>query len=235
VIISNSSRYVFVHIHKTAGEAVTAALLSGCRRNDIVCGPVHRGRDTDKAFGTDYGGLHKHSHALEIREVMGGVLWHDYFTFSFVRNPYYRILSLYTYIEMMVQGQGVRRYVPPSLRKNRLWRWPGTKAYLDTRSFSEFIRHDDFVQHEPGAQPMVDWLTDQGKVLVSFIGKVESLEKDFAQITASIGMAQSAVPPKNVSRSRVRLRDYYRGADFDYVFDRYRADFETFGYDRSPG
>ena len=166
---------------------------------------------------------------------MGGVLWNDYFTFSFVRNPYYRILSLYTYIEMMVQGQGVRRYVPPSLRKNRLWRWPGTKAYLDTRSFSEFIRHDDFVQHEPGAQPMVDWLTDQGKVLVSFIGKVESLEKDFAQITATIGMAQSAVPPKNVSRSRVRLRDYYRGADFDYVFDRYRADFETFGYDRSPG
>ena len=91
MIVCHSRRFVFVHIHKTAGESITSALSPSLVDGDWEV----RGKVQPTINGTV---LRKHSTALEALHALGPELWEQYFTFGFVRHPIDRVLSLYRYI-----------------------------------------------------------------------------------------------------------------------------------------
>lgn len=230
MFISNSKRFVFVHITKAAGSSVVAAIDKSCEWNDIALGSTPLGRALEPPYRERFG-IHKHSMAREIRAVMGEAAWNDYFTFSFVRNPFSRAVSLYTFVERVVRETGYRRYLPIRRGPGReLWRWRATKAYLATRSFSEFIRHP-VLQRDDGMRSQSDWLCDDdGQLMVDFVGQVENIDADFATVAARTGLGQTRLTTENRSAGR-QWHDYLSAADYDYLYDLFRRDFELFGYD----
>lgn len=233
MFISNSRRFVFVHITKAAGTSITAALDKSCQWNDLALGGTTLGEAIQAPYRERFG-IHKHSTASEIKAVVGEAVWDDYFTFSFVRNPYSRAVSLYTFIRRSVRETGYRWYLP--IRRGRnldLWRWPATRAYLATRSFSEFIRHPE-LQPDPGMRSQADWLCDgDGRLMVDFVGKVENIDTDYATVAERAGLGIESLTTHNRS-GRGSWREHVSDADYEYLYDVYRRDFELFGYDPEP-
>lgn len=240
MIISHSRRFIFIHIHKTAGESISEALLPYLSRQDLLLGTTLRG-ELNNAYCNRRYRLQKHSGVRKVRNFVGEEAWADYLKFSFVRDPFDRLRSLYFYFEKMVA-----RRRKPHLRNALLWlpgtdfrdplKWPGMQAFLETDSFSGFIRHAAFSTNIMGARPQSFLLTDtDGNLDVDFVGKFENLAEDFAAIAARIGLDGAGLGHRNASRNRAAIPDPAEAADRALVAELYARDYALFGYPLPAG
>jgi hypothetical protein len=234
MIISHSRKFVFIHIHKTAGESISEALLPFLARGDLVLGTTFRGELANAWYDRRHG-LQKHSGARRARRYLGDA-WDDYLKFSFVRDPFDRLRSLYFYFERMVERR--RR---PGLRNALLWvpgtefrdplKWPGMEAYLETDDFSGFLRHPAFSPGITGARPQADLLTHvDGSPAMDMVGKFETLAEDFGKIADRLGLAGADLGWRNASRNREAAPDPAEAADRALVAELYARDYALFGY-----
>lgn len=238
MIISLQRRYAFVHILKTAGESVSAAFDPHLGWNDVVVGGTAYGDALERHVRPRFG-FHKHATAAEMRAVVGADVWSGLYRFAFVRHPYPRAVSLYRYWKKSVarrSKRGLRGRLRDALgggEKDPFWEWRSVKAAVGSRNFSEFVRHPDFLADE-STRPQKVWVTDaDGRSLVDTVGAFENLAEDFARITAEVGLPDVRLGRVNVS-SKGPWWEQFRGEDdFEYLKDRYAADFEYFGYDSS--
>lgn len=226
MIISNSRRFVFIHVHKCAGSTLTKLLTPHTMWNDIELGVTTYGEQLQLLYRERFG-LWKHAKASEVRATIGSELFDSYFKFSFVRNPVNRAVSFYTFIKKLHET------CPANLR-DTISTWPISKALRETQSFPEFIHHPEFV--EP---PMFRLLTDAPinprKLLVDFVGKVESIESDVGFVCQKLGLPQPQyISKQNASQAeRYRLNEYYSSPnDFDIIFEKFGLDFDLFNYSR---
>ncbi|MCW8125425.1 sulfotransferase family protein [Microbulbifer halophilus] len=138
----------------------------------------------------------------------------DLFKFTVVRNPYSRILSAYL---------------------DKIARFPHRRG--NDISFAEFLQRladdRDFLYSNAHWVPQADLLLIPAEEF-DFIGKVESLDRDLAEIKQRIrpGISDeitSAGPPPTGAAKK--LRHYYSDdALIALVASVYRDDFSTFGY-----
>lgn len=233
MIVSHAHKFVFVHIHKTAGEAITAALEPYLGPDDVV---LKSEFDTwarakiDKDYA-DLGRLGKHTRARVARRALGKALWDEYLTFSFVRDPVDRAVSLYRYVADLADRRAEPKlrhlwYRTPGGRDADPERWQATVAYRETSSFGEFLRHPGSAS-APGMRTQVESLCSKNgkRLLVDKVGRVENLAEDLARITVHIGLPKIEVPARNVSpRREVTVTD----ADRRLLAERYAADYERF-------
>jgi hypothetical protein len=201
VMISPDRRWIFVHIQKTGGNAVRSAL--GVEQNDA----------------------HKHFLARELRQVYGEAAWADCFKFAFVRNPWDRLVSWWSFID---NGRDPSGASPPA---NNFFGYVLSHA----RSFEEFIwRCTDEIVDKDGRKHIfrnqTDYLVDEsGALIVDFIGRFELLQKDFDEVTARLGRRRIALSRINTSRHCAYAR-YYTPAMAERVGHLYARDIEAFGY-----
>jgi len=99
--------------------------------------------------------------------------------------------------------------------------------------------------------PQYDFLhADDGRLLVDFVGRFESLQDDFNKVCAHLGLKDAELPHRNPSRKASRNRkrrirnalyrngenhkrayvDFYDGQTHEYVAEMYRRDLDAFGY-----
>lgn len=234
MIISNSRRFIFCHLHKTAGEAITEALEPHLAWNDIILGHTAWGRALDPVFARRFK-LSKHSPASQIKAVVGDAFWDDSFTFSVVRHPFDRARSLYHYLEKRAGGRrrGLLYRRVSALRYRPLpepWNWPGMQAYLDSERFGDFIRHPGFLGG-PAAKPQVERLSDPdtGRLLVGHVIRFENLAEEFDRLAGRIGVAGAALPVRNRSRNSTVVAPL-SADDRTYLATLYADDLAAFGY-----
>lgn len=224
MIISNSHKFIFVHVMKTAGTSISAALDSCLRWNDVAIGGTRFGEQIQPPFRERFG-LHKHSTAGEIRATVGADIWSSYFTFTVVRHPYDRIVSLYTWLQKTL------RNAPPDAPQ---WSWQAAIAFRESQDFSAFIRHERF-RNSLGGRPQVEWICDDdGRCIVDFVGRFEDLDAARRMISQRIGIILDPFERHNASTVQTRHAELFSGeADYDYLHDLHDRDFEMFGYDPS--
>lgn len=223
MFISNTHRAIFIHVPKTAGTSITNLVEPEFRWNDVVLGGSTFGERIQLAY-RDRFGLYKHSSALAIRNVVGEELWSSYFTFAMVRHPYTRVASFYNW-----KRGAVNRAAPDS----PVWKWPATEAFLQSRNFSEFIRHERFLA-SPAGRPQADWVCDEnGRCIVDFVGRYEELPTCIETIAARLGLGSTSLGVHNRSEPD-GPSDLSRNEDDDrFLYELHRRDFDLFGYD--PG
>jgi hypothetical protein len=90
MIISHTTKSIFIHIQKTAGTSIEKALK---KEDPSIVGNAHSGK--------------RHLKAREIRALVGPELWSAYYRFAFVRNPWDRLVSWYC---MCVQNPTPNRF-----------------------------------------------------------------------------------------------------------------------------
>lgn len=222
---------LYVHIPKTAGQSIEQFFMDKLGLSwDTGRDRLLLGNNTDRNRGTE-----KLSHLSAAEYVSGGYLeqteFDRLFKFSFVRNPWERIVSEYRY-----------------------------RNYFHHRSFRDFLKHrlpapgwDDKYRHIMSQYDMLHDL--EGNLLVNFVGRFESLQADFNHVCEQLGIKNSQLPHRNKSDKKSRnlkrrLRnwlymngenrkedylDFYDDETTSIVGNLYQKDINAFGYPAHPG
>jgi hypothetical protein len=239
VIISHRHRFIFIHLHKTAGDSICEALRPQLARSDFVLQSDFQAwvqKHTTRPPEADLG-LRKHSSALAVREKIGMEVWASYYKFAFVRHPFDRALSLYHFAAKKAEER--QRLIPrnawyltPPGRKTDPLHWRTVEAYLETDSFSSFLRYPGLGE-DIGMRPQIDSLADEaGTLLVDFVGRFERLPDDFRVVQDAIGVGSSMLGRRNASANSGAATELSR-EDRAFLYDRFRTDMAAFGYSDS--
>jgi Sulfotransferase family len=200
-VIVHASRSIFVHIQKTGGEAVATA------------------------FGQKRNCPEKHFFARDLRELYGADFWNAYFKFSFVRNPWDRLVSWWSMIDAH------RTAATNGDHLNKFYRFILERA----TTFEEFLENcDEEIFDSDGPKwiyrNQLDYLTDSSGVqIVDFIGRFETLQQDFDVIARKTLGKTTVLPRANMSRHN-HYCDYFTPGLAEKVKLRYARDIEAFGY-----
>lgn len=236
MIVSHTHGFAFVHIHKTAGESITKALVPRLGRSDLVIedGPRSELRKRINATHRDASHLRKHSPARDIAAYLGPN-WDELTTFAVVRDPIARVRSLYRYLQTVRDlraASPLRRiwYRTPIGAPRDPAKWRAMRALDETASLSEFIRHP-LAQDDPAMRPQFDMVSDEsGMRLVERILRLETLATDFTQLVTDIpSLPAISLPHSNASASATK-HDDLDDADRALLAERFAADYEAFGY-----
>lgn len=146
-----------------------------------------------------------HAGIVAIRRWLPRKVFDGLFKFAFVRNPWDRIVSQYHYT-----------LSTPAHHNHRL---------VSQMEFAEFV--DWWTRREKAHQlPMV---ADRGgRILCDFVGRFESLHRDFNWICRALGMRFN-LGHRNRSR-HCDFRSYYDRRTRRLVADRLAADVDAFEY-----
>jgi hypothetical protein len=210
MLISHKHRFIFVHIYKTAGSSIRAALVPFTYYNSFhrlalklyekagIRPPL---KLNPKPCSND------HSKVAKIIEVVGQKTFDEYFTFAIVRNPWDWQVSLYNYM-----------LKTPTHRWHEFTKaFPDFAAYLHWRCTEEVRFQKDFI------------CAPDGKILVDFVGRYEQIDDDFRLICERVGISAN-LPVTNVSKTRP-YQEYYTPELIELVRLAFEPDIELFGYD----
>lgn len=134
-------------------------------------------------------------------------MFDEYFTFAFVRNPWDWQVSMYHY-----------GLATPENHHHQLFKeLGGFEAYVDWRM-------------EYGQRTQKSFIADSdGKIMVDFVGRLEHIDDDFAQICKRIGI-DAQLTRVNVSERSRDYREYYTPRTRDIIGKLFADDVEAFGY-----
>jgi hypothetical protein len=218
MILSLEYGFIFVHVPKTAGSAVTAALrpfattpkrslwASAMRRLPIVEAP-------EKAH------FRIHDTAALIRAKLSPEVYSRFHSFAVVRNPFDHAVSHYEYMKQYRSPRIAARFARMSFEAYLAQRMKGV-GILDRL----FVRLPDQVHFLIGPQ---------GRLAIDRLLRFESLAADFDTLIADLGLPHTRMTERNPTRARNRARPlaaWYDATTTEMVRTLYWRDFELFGY-----
>lgn len=231
-MISHHHETIFVHIPKVAGKSIEHAFLNSLgltweTRKPLLLMPNDRPEIGPARLA--------HLKACEYVKYhyISQKLFNSYFKFSFVRNPWSRVVSFHKYLYLN-RGISFEKFVMEILQKK-----------IDEDYFFFF--------------PQIDYVTNEnGKIIVDYIGRFESLQEDFNKIKNDCNLKSSTLEhinksEKNNSNKSIEIRikrllkpllgynynqpeyknyqQYYKTNElYDTVMNIYNKDIEQFSY-----
>jgi len=173
-MINHEYKVLFIHVIKTGGVSIATALNMEQKQN--------------------------HSRASKIKKEVGESVWNYYCKFSFVRNPFDKIVSQYHYnrSEFGFQNSTFKEYV---------------KAWNAGKKISAYPQYQRFYINEK----------------LDFIGRFENLQEDFDTLCDKIGVPHQKLPHENKTNHK-HYTEYYDDETREIVAEKYAKDIEYFGY-----
>lgn len=212
MILSRGRRYIFVHIPKTGGTALTLALEARAKADDILIGdtPKARARKGRLVGVKSAGRLWKHSTLADIAGLATDDEIAAFFTLTLVRNPWDRMVSYYHWLR--VQG-----FAHPAV------------GLAKALGFADFLAHPQ-TRTALALWPYGAYLRDRfGAERASLYIRLEHLAEDIAPFEAHLGF-RLQIPRANVSDRARDFRPYYSDASAALVAALCAEDIARFGY-----
>jgi hypothetical protein len=217
MLVSDAKKFIFLHNPKAAGSSIRKALAQYDDRDNFYWDHEDNnrlGRIVDKA----------HIVLDDFSVYPDIALLEDYFTFGFVRNPYSRVYSAF---------------------QERVRQWGDNQG----RDINEFIRtelNEINIRYDWNYIhfcPQYFFFYQGGKSRSDFIGRFETIQRDFAR-AVNLGGLDTNLELQHLNRSsdddgdpdRAKRPDYYLekfDAESLTIINRlYDRDFVYFGYDK---
>jgi hypothetical protein len=152
----------------------------------------------------------------------------SFFKFTYVRNPYTRVLSAYL---DKIKNQPEERY--------RLLPTLGLPAESEP-TFLEFLRA---IQAQRDSWRDIHWatqsrLTQINNINYNFVGRFESFSTSFPRILNLLGIDEQFIArtraPSNITGASDRLREYVGSKEREVIIATYESDFLNFRYSLDP-
>ena len=224
ICISLKNRYVYSMVSKAASSTVTYYLQMA-----EYYGSGFTVQDVNNAY------MSPHVRLFQLRdeEFVGILNSSQYRKVAFVRNPYARLLSCYLHRII-----GDRRMNP-----SRKALFKGLKIGMDSARMPSFQDFIEFISDQDTLQMERHWVVQHDCILYSlidydFIGRQENLIDDLLRLERLLfgneRFDRSLLGSLNcgpmITGANGKLRDYYDERLMARVADRYKVDFEVFGY-----
>jgi len=247
MIVSHEHRFIFVHCRKVAGSSMKVALAPVLGPRDLVVGSIHEvmaagvrlpqatrqmlrhpralvyigaalcsGRSLPESLNIGIKGYLKprlsanpsHPSAEEAARFVGPA-WVEYFKFAFVRNPFERVVSDYLWRKRVT---GASQTFPEYL------------ALLERRDTRAKIVHD-------GAIPNWEMITLENQIVMDRVGRFESLEDDFMEITKELGFRGCTLTERAKAGGKaLEYGSFYGEEDVATVRRLFAREIATFDY-----
>ncbi|MCH2202641.1 MAG: sulfotransferase family protein [Fuerstiella sp.] len=218
MLISYTRNFLFVHLLRTGGTSITRALKTeSSSPEQYLENRILRALGIRVNHFTTYQRklYRTHTSARSLRKNMPPEIWDSLFKFTVVRNPFDRIVSLYTHLTGRRDGRLIgRRY----------------GSDMENMTFGEFI---SAIHRFPFLHQKQQITDDTGKLLVNHVAHFESLKEDFLQILRIVNV-ETTLDHLNGSRHR-NYREYYTPSLIQSVSEYFAEDLEFFGYDFETG
>lgn len=214
MLLSVKYNFLFVHIAKTGGTSVRAA-LAPLRWRDPMYIPQFIASRLSHATGHRIASkLPRHARIIAAKEMLPQELFDRLFKFAFVRNPW----------DLQVSSWHHLRRERPQLVEHLtdfkdfiLWKLDPERPYqyhIDT-----------------SIERQTDYLKDlDGTILVDFIGKYENLHEDYEEACRRIGIKPPKLPHKRQAKDRKDYRSYYDDKTADLILEYFSSDIKEFDY-----
>ena len=217
MILSRGRRFIFVHIPKTGGTALTLALESRAMKDDILIGdtPKARARKGRLQGVKSAGRLWKHSTLADIAGLATEAEIADFFTLTLVRNPWDRAVSYYHWLR-------VQNFAHPAV------------GLAKSHDFSGFLNHSQTVT-TLRLWPYTAYMRDRtGTERSNLYARLEHLDADLAPFEAYLGFRLTPLARANASERASDWRGFYSDVDAALMADISAGDIARFGYRFDP-
>ena len=215
MLLSLRYKFLFVHIAKTGGTSIRAALRSYKWKDPYRIPLFLCSRISSLSHHRLACKLPRHAKAIAAYEMLPRELYNELFKFAFVRNPWDLQVSSYHHIQ---------RERPHLLKDisdfEGFLRWKLTSS---TRPYQYII--------DTSIELQSDYLIDlHGNIIVDFIGRYERLEEDFQKACTRIGIRAPRLPHKRKATDRTAYKRYYTDETAELIAKHFKRDIEMFGY-----
>ncbi|MEN8805742.1 MAG: sulfotransferase family 2 domain-containing protein [Wenyingzhuangia sp.] len=203
-MINKTKKFVFIHVPKCGGSSIQKCNYFNCWS------------------GSSHLTLENY-HKLIFNS-------NSYKYYSIVRNPWSRMLSVYTYWKQMTPNHKYYRFDKEAC-----------KVIQDNdMSFKEFIvkllepKVYFHIVGDPNKEMVhlrsqYSFFTVGGQYKMDFVGRMENLQEDFDFICEDIGIPRQELPHVNKS-SHKQYTEYYDDETIDVISKVYKDDIERFNY-----
>jgi hypothetical protein len=206
MLLSVEKKFIFIHIPKTAGSSLKRALapyaLNPQRsqyRRLLSHLPVPE--SPERAW------LRQHDKAAWIRLKLPRSVFESYHKFAVVRNPYDYAVSYYAYVRGNDRSRANRH---------------AQGTFLE---FLNYLRRKDAIS----GITQSSWIVDaKGSLIIDQILRFETLDVDFAELSARLGL-EASLPHVNRSE-RGDYRAMYGEEERDLADRLFARDLELLGY-----
>ena len=203
MLISESKRFIFVHVQKTAGSSLRDLLSPHALKPDHgrlnrVLSDLGLQRDWRRRF------FRTHANLRTAEARLPPEIYRDFRKVGFVRNPWERLLSWYGYVQ-------------------------NTPGHADCRAGEPF---EDFARRFIAKTRRSQWwmIRDaSGAMGLDFVGRFENLQDDTAEMCRLLDIPLTAIP----HRKRQISKDYrsaYSEQLAEQVGKAWQAEVDHFGY-----
>ncbi len=207
MLLSLEKQFLMIHVPKTGGTSAAKALDQWVvhppqdKFNKILC-RLHLRKDPAKFMLRVHGGLRY------AEKVLPADLMPRLFKFAFVRNPWDRLVSEYSFV--------IDRVIHPRHKE--------VKALPDFHSYLEYEKF------RARGRSQADMLRGaDGKLGMDYVGRFENLRGDFAEACRRFGV-DAELPHLNKTKHR-DFREYYDDRSRDFVAKHWRDEIELFEYE----
>ena len=197
LIISKEHKTLYFHIAKTGGSSIVKLL-----KNNNLCDGVVNNKNLDLDTKTEY-----------FTEVANN--WDDYYKFTFVRNKYDLLISLYNY----------------DRRLNGRW------SLARSVSFEEFIqnhiKNQDTITKRVQYNNLIDqyYLTRLEDVeLFDFTGRFENFNDDLNTVCNRLGIENTEIRVNVGNYDRSKKDQYYTDSLRDNIRTKFPQELKHFGW-----
>jgi len=213
MIISRGRRYIFVHIPKTGGTALSLALESRAMADDILIGDTPKAiRRRGRLKGLKGSGrLWKHSGLSDIGGVVSDQEMTDFFVLTLVRNPWDRMVSYYHWLR-------VQNFDHPAVEMAK------------SLAFDDFLDHPALQASIAGSPYASHVTTRNGVEQCDLFARIEHLDEDLSGFEAHVGFEIGKIEQINISERDSDYRLYYSDDKAALVARLCKQDIDRFDY-----
>ena len=201
MVICHNKKCIFIHIPKTAGTSIQQ-FINDNDRNPVILTGVQDGRSR------------RHFGALDIKLLFPD-LFNKYYKFSFVRNPYDRLLSEYYWCKIPNVGY--------KFGKTKMEFLNYVSQVIKQKAYFTNIFHDHFI-------PQYKFLyNSQNQLLVNNLFKYEHLDSAIEFIKKKLHINQNL---QQLNITTVEKTDW-SDEEKEIIYELYKKDFMYFQYKKN--